>query len=210
MSDSDGNRNRSGISFGEIIQLVALVTVVSATVAAAAAWKTIDLDKTKLTNDVVERASNKMLERPQINIPLGTIVAWHKNITGMAKPPKGWVECKGGFVQGGSLDGEAIPDLNVKRRFLRGAMKSGPIEDHAIQGHAHKFNHNKLTAIDWNSKPPKGHQEYGYLRNGDFGYYFNDWKIMDPISIAGFGDLEITTETRPINMSVVWIIWVNN
>lgn len=60
-------------------------------------------------------------------VPIGSIVAWTKSTTGCPTLPDGWVECNGGTLSDASspFNGQAIPDLNVTQRFLRGKTTSG-------------------------------------------------------------------------------------
>ena len=59
--------------------------------------------------------------------PIGSMVAWLKNLTGTPALPDGWVECNGQTLSdAGSLyNGKVIPNLNGQNRFLRGSSISG-------------------------------------------------------------------------------------
>jgi hypothetical protein len=65
--------------------------------------------------------------------PIGSIVAWHKNLPGTPQTHEGWVECNGQTLVDTSspLNGQVIPDLNSKvytdgrGRYLRGGTTSG-------------------------------------------------------------------------------------
>ena len=70
-------------------------------------------------------------------VPVGTILPWAKNISGMPSLPSGFVECQGQTLSdtGSPLNGQTIPDLNG--RFLRGATSSGGAggsDDHSHSG----------------------------------------------------------------------------
>lgn len=69
-------------------------------------------------------------------VPVGTILAWHRDVRGTASPlsiPSGWVPCNGGTVQDPTspIYGAAVPDLNSavysggRGRYLRGGAQSG-------------------------------------------------------------------------------------
>ena len=62
-----------------------------------------------------------------INVPIGSIIPWAKNMTGVPVLPEGWVECDGLEITDleSPMDGESTPDLNGQNRFLRGAANSG-------------------------------------------------------------------------------------
>ncbi|MCP4133661.1 MAG: hypothetical protein GY754_22020 [bacterium] len=134
--------------------------------------------------------------------PVGTIAAWHKNMTvksGASSPPipEGWVECNGLPVDDPEsiYHGKATPKLNSPRYsgnsrglFLRGHTKSGFFEIDIFEEHDHTYSYPSFgtSGVDETG----GHQVY---RN----HSFND---DEPSGLSG-GD-----ETRPANMSVVWIM----
>ena len=143
--------------------------------------------------------------------PIGTIIAWHKSLEGIPdKLPLGWVECNGDrWAEGLSpnqlryLDGSesilsAIPELNGERRFLRGDHNSGIPEDEAIRRHHHDKPEGSflVEAAASDSQIRLKPQNSG---NGWFGA--KRWHRTGPSSGDG-------KETRPINMSVIWIIRV--
>ncbi|MDG4562264.1 MAG: tail fiber protein [Candidatus Competibacter sp.] len=154
-----------------------------------------------------------------LNIPIGSVVAWHKNaFNKIQKLPDGWVECNGQSI---SVDKDGplansdgvfkVPDLNNTPtgyfgggRFLRGSNKSGDYQD--------------------------GTFIFGITETGaSLDLYTGIHKSWQPGSfdadavISGTSDsgrlLLITTyqrehtrpagyRPRPLNMSVVWIIRV--
>ncbi len=67
-------------------------------------------------------------QQTQINglLPIGIIVAWPKDITGMPGLPGTWVQCNGQTLSDADspLNGRSLPDLN-NGSFLRGALASG-------------------------------------------------------------------------------------
>lgn len=84
------------------------------------------------------------------NLPVGSIIAWHRDLampdqsTPLAVDlPPGWVACNGQpLVDPDSiLNGATIPNLNGAggelKRFLRGAEKSGEMENDQIKDHVH-------------------------------------------------------------------------
>jgi hypothetical protein len=129
-------------------------------------------------------------------VPIGTIVAWHKNATGVPALPAGWVECNGG-----TSNGIAVPNLNGATtsksgdaslgRFLRGNTTSGAYQTDQS---------NNLRWIN--------HDDTG---NGDTNDFLDDDGTTITIrNYSTSGDrlqayLE-GVETRVSNMTVVWIM----
>ena len=60
------------------------------------------------------------------DVPIGSIMAWHKSFPNTPSLPAGWVECNGQILNepGSPYDGQTIPDLNGAlsnvQRFIRG------------------------------------------------------------------------------------------
>ncbi|MCP4134003.1 MAG: tail fiber protein [bacterium] len=73
--------------------------------------------------ELEEKADNFSLQMS----PVGTIVAWHKNLAHTPALPEGWVECNGQLVsdEGSDYDGQNVPDLNNNDIFLKGSLESG-------------------------------------------------------------------------------------
>jgi hypothetical protein len=136
-----------------------------------------------------------------MNLPIGAIIAWHKNLTGVPALPAGWVECNGGTLDNpdSPLHGQAIPNLNGDKRFLRGDTNSGSLQTDAMQGHRHNF----LYSV-------------GTRNSGTYDTYAKNSAIQqsgavfDPITDGVNGTPRVADETRPINMSVVWIMKVSD
>jgi hypothetical protein len=129
-------------------------------------------------------------------VPIGSIVAWHKNAAGVPGLPAGWVECNGG-----TSNGIAVPNLNgattstsgdaSRGRFLRGNTTSGA------------FQADVSNNLDW-----VNHDDSG---NGDAEEFLNDDGTTTTIrNYSTSGDrFQVRVkgvETRVVNMSVVWIM----
>lgn len=77
------------------------------------------------------------------NVPIGGIVAWHKNINAPNPAltlPYGWIECNGAVITYGPLIGLTAPDLNANAttgRFLWGAATSGTSGDTSTHDHTY-------------------------------------------------------------------------
>ncbi|MCI5228134.1 MAG: hypothetical protein D3918_16160, partial [Candidatus Electrothrix sp. AX2] len=81
----------------------------------------------------------------EVQVPVGAIMAWHKDLSSSVGLPGGWVECNGQVLDdtGSPYNGQIIPDLNGQALFLRGGTASGATEDDAVGSHDHDVN---LTA----------------------------------------------------------------
>ncbi|MCP4137703.1 MAG: hypothetical protein GY754_42460 [bacterium] len=149
-------------------------------------------------------------------VPVGTIMAWHKNGAGSSAVDflsNNWVECNGQTIYdfGSHWNGKTVPDLNSSGRFLRGASTSGVFQEDAtavnglFMGLGGEHTH---TVSDRHS----GHDGYtpedvdsGGSNESGKNYYYTTRTTSESGShdhALDSGD----TETRPANMSVVWII----
>lgn len=134
------------------------------------------------------------------SMPIGSIVAWHRDFANTRALASGWVECNGQVLNdpGSAYDGQTIPDLNAGARFLRGGTTSGVFQDDAFQGHHHAVNHNAEYVAAG-----------GPLGSGsgvnDFSTFVN---VLDPISDGTNGTPRTAIETRPRNAAVVWVMKV--
>jgi len=147
------------------------------------------------------------------SIPIGGIIAWHKTFANTPALTEGFVECNGQTLSDSDspYDGQIIPDLNGDARFLRGGSTSGAVQSDST----------KVQVGGWSTTndPTASNSSYSIqgLYNGvswlgiqtntsDFSvgtypYRENLEKTFDSI----YGN---ASETRPVNMSVVWIMRV--
>jgi len=60
-------------------------------------------------------------------VPIGSIIAWHKSMTGVPSLLPSFVECDGSVISDGDspMNGETLPNLNANARVLRGSTTSG-------------------------------------------------------------------------------------
>jgi len=138
-------------------------------------------------------------------MPIGSIIAWHKDLNGVPDLSDGWVECNGGILNDpdSPLNGQTIPNLNGEGRFLRGSDTSGVLQADAFQGHLHNWT-TRVASDGAGSGSVASGLEY---TTGSMRDYFG--AIGDSIATLGsYGAPRVANETRPINMSVVWIIRV--
>lgn len=135
--------------------------------------------------------------------PIGSIIAWHKSAPGVPSLPDGWMECDGSTVIDSSspLNGIPLPDLNVSTRFLRGGSVSGSPQAQSLQSHAHDL----LATTDFSGtgSPGVGHCAIQTTDRVDGCVGSAPSATVSGLIFADGG-----VETRPINMSVVWIIRV--
>jgi len=142
-------------------------------------------------------------------VPIGSIIAWHKTLTDVPELPENWVECDGSVVADSEspLNGQTIPDLNGDGRFLRGGNTSGDLQDHAFMKHWHdtKFDNTAQPyAIAATEPAGTGASILGVKRQA--GTDANVLTARGAMTDGVTGAPKTDTETRPINMSVVWII----
>ncbi len=139
--------------------------------------------------------------------PIGSIVAWHESMSGVPSLPAGWVRCNGQTLSDSlsPLNGQVIPNLNTpknpwnsKGSFLRGSATSGLMEDDSFQGHWHQsFVGNINTAGG------------SFERNGVTASTSTIENLtQSPKSDGVNGTPRTASETRSVNMSVVWIMRV--
>ena len=132
-------------------------------------------------------------------VPIGAIVAWYKteaNRRGIERP-SGWIECSGGTVKSGPLKGMAIPNLNGERRFLRGGTTSGDPEVASVGKHQHEVDIARAGGTGFTAH--NNGQGFGENRGLFYWCHSNHGALHTK-------DNTTHDDTRPINMSVVWIM----
>ena len=136
-------------------------------------------------------------------LPVGTIMAWHKSLPNVPQTlPDSWVECNGQTLTGtgGSLDGVVIPNLNILGRFLRGSQTSG-VEQ------AHQSNSIERVRVNYYGDGGSGNEEISIPSTKSWSTKIRLGEDSGPpdgrfeTSFRKYG-----RETRPKNMSVVWIM----
>jgi hypothetical protein len=123
-------------------------------------------------------------------VPIGSIIAWHRNGSGAATLSQiraaGFAVCDGSSISSqvseAAMTGNT-PNLNGQGRFLRGSATSGTMQADSIKSHTH----------------PCDVAEYGTPDGDGTGE-----RRQASRTTSSTGD----TETRPVNMSVVWIMRV--
>lgn len=146
--------------------------------------------------------------------PIGSIIAWHKSMSGTPSLPYGWVECNGQTLNdpaspyhnqtipnlNGDASGANSPGLSEKASmFLRGGTTSGTGQNDAFQGHKHSITSNAIS------------YSYGGMminEGAESNLPTATIEVGNPISDGTNGTPRTASETRPKNMSVVWIMRV--
>lgn len=196
-------------------------------------------------------------------VPVGSIVAWHKSFANTPALPSNWLECNGQVVSdaGSPYNGQTLPDLNGGTRFLRGSSTSGTLQAGTVESHSHAMDHNHLQDAHTHTQNSHNHTQdahthvqnshvhgpsttWGFNDTADSGvtrrpiFDFKPDDAADPITptasvtavnqsatatnqattatnqnttatnqaFSGSTSASGSSETRPINMSVVWII----
>lgn len=140
--------------------------------------------------------------------PIGSIIAWHKSLSGVPALPEGWIECTNPTgtgtisVAGSPLNGQPIPSLNDTPsgfsgggRFLRGGTTSGVIQ---LPSRFQVLN-------DWN------HYQWDNTNSIDYDSLSVQPTVqsMTPSIVSGPAPHPgSVVSVRPMNMSVVWIMRV--
>jgi len=70
-------------------------------------------------------------------LPIGSIIDWHKSFTNTPALPGNWVECNGQVLSDSEsvYNGQTIPDLNGNNNFTRGNATSGTTGGAATHTH---------------------------------------------------------------------------
>ena len=167
-------------------------------------------------------------------LPLGSIIAWHRDLLeqGALSLPPGWVECNGQTLDDpeSRFHGSIIPNLNLVDQsdllegreggaFLRGAPRSGELQQDELQththqdrGHRHFRNAEHAAELAWrNVSPEPG--AHGVPGPGPDRFFNLNQVESATANLAGptafgAGAARHGAETRPVNMSVIWIMKV--
>lgn len=139
--------------------------------------------------------------------PIGSITAWHKSFASTPALPSNWVECNGQTLSDADsvYNGQVIPDLNGGARFLRGSSTSGTMQGFAMQGHRHNVRRGDGQDLYANDGAGAS-QLVAYFSTLTGTVNSSQIESRELITDGINGTPVISTETRPVNMSVVWIM----
>lgn len=145
--------------------------------------------------------------------PVGAIIAWHKSLSGTPALSAGgeWVECNGQLLSDAQspYNGQTIPNLNGDpaganspgqsakvQMFLRGGITSGTGQLDAFQGHWHEIALAGGGSLNQIAIPTAT------------GTMVTSSSLGNAAPDGTNGTPRTANETRPVNMSVVWIMKV--
>lgn len=137
-------------------------------------------------------------------MPVGSVIAWTNHLIETPALPDGWKLCDGTAISDADspMNGEIVPDYNGDLAFLRGgATSSNTKQDDAMQGHWHEDLYVDSTKMGW-----EGVQIGSGESHVSTPASANVFSIHDPASDGVNGTPRTATETRPINMTVKWIM----
>lgn len=168
-------------------------------------------------NTMLERLHDAQ-EAHDALLPVGSIIAWHNRGVPNVRLPNGWVSCEGQTIRDvhSPFDQQLAPDLNKSGRFLRGGAVSGTLQDAAFARHSHggathgdapaleDSAHNVMRRVQMCVIPDGRGIDTGHLSYSDTTH-----GLVRGVNCASHthgipqdgGD-----ETRPINMSVIYIM----
>lgn len=153
-----------------------------------------------------------------ISVPIGGIIAWHQDLTGVpALPGSGeWVKCDGQTLSDANspMNGQVIPNLNGNglganspghtakvQMFLRGGTTSGTGQQDAFQGHWHQIDYHTAGGVSGSIGAAGADTAFASFSTSRV-------RAGNAFSDSSNGTPRTASETRPSNMSVVWIMRV--
>lgn len=138
--------------------------------------------------------------------PVGTILAWHKNIKPDIALPLGWEECNGQVVtnEDSPLFGITLPNLNGEQRFLRGGTQSGILQEQDWKSFDVLSEQNITSVRARITVPKKGFNflNLKFLSGASSGIFTGGGSGNSYFLRFCFDDSEV----RPKNKSIVYII----
>jgi len=155
-------------------------------------------------------------------LPLGAIIAWHRDLdTRRPAPlPPGWVECNGQTLDDpeSPYHGLQLPNLNGQPEseqrgvFLRGGPVSGVRQEDQLQSHKHddRGHRHNIKAVGGSGPTVQHWYNLGVIPAPSGGTVPTETSHADlgnPTETQA-GPVRHGTETRPVNMSVIWILKV--
>lgn len=140
------------------------------------------------------------------DLPIGTILAWHKSFTGTPALPPQYRECNGQVVNDieSPYYNRTLPDLNTTARFLRGGTASGVMQSDAFQGHWHARRWTNTAGPNYGvtyTSSSKADMDMTGLTGEATNYGIGN-ATTDNVN----GSPRTAVETRPVNMTILWII----
>ena len=128
---------------------------------------------------------------PDPDVPIGSIIAWHKTLGGVPQQlPAGWIQCDGQLILDtrSPLNGQTAPNLSGGGSFLRGNTTSG--DTGGANTHAHSYS--GTTDVNGSSTGVQTTTPDANVAGDGHTHGF-----------AGFTD---ASDNAPPYMTVVWIM----
>ena len=159
------------------------------------------------------------------NAPIGTILAWvpkpEKTSSNAVSIPDGWMPCDGSIITQGPWKGGRTPDLNTVGAFLRGGTEDLVLEkeedqirdhEHSCSATADNHDHSYYAARQSDSSGQVCGVD-GNCDDADTLVYTESRRtesarVSVSCSVNGVSSGRVGSETRPINMKVIYIIRV--
>jgi hypothetical protein len=133
-------------------------------------------------------------------LPIGSIVAWHKN-GGGGTLPTGWEECDGSPA---TVNGVTIPNLNGATTSTSGDASLGRfLRGHTSSGVFQADESNNFLSVEQSSSNQGSNGGVTIDDDGNYSGWLKNYYWDDSMRFRKDG-----VETRVVNMSVVWIIKV--
>ena len=165
-----------------------------------------NLEKLMLENELLKEKVKKLDSEVA---PIGTIVAWtpkpNQDTLNPVDLPDGWVLCDGSVITYGIWSGQSTPDLNGRKRFLRG----GSYEDVLMeenQGTRYQDMFFLPSHTDGSGHHTFSCEEFGAEKLFELEIASNDQNKFDDMICKR----SYTAETKPINTHVIWIMKIDS
>lgn len=182
------------IKTGVLVAISFIITLIIAWASYAAYITLTDVNSWETLTDVL---FNKVLENQRvlrtdidnitsstIDIPVWSIISWHKSLTWVPSLPNGWVECDGSVISdvASSLNWETTPDLNSqvyswgKWRYLRWGNTSWSFNaSTAWDDNGSAYSTSVTTTYYW-----AVFWAYRDLENISYRVNYLNWSALDP------------------------------
>lgn len=140
-------------------------------------------------------------------IPIGVPIPWHKDMPGVPALPDIYLECDGSVIvdSDSPMNGETLPDLNGDLAFVRGGTTSSNTkQDDAFQGHRHNGGSRMHSTVNYfySQESLGAGTSTGASTPGTSRRHYTG----NPTTDTANGTPRTTTETRPINMTMIMIM----
>ncbi|MCP4129739.1 MAG: tail fiber protein [bacterium] len=233
LNSSDSSSEKTEIDEFSFSEMYKNIRELKITVADLQSQITDSSSREVVLQNNISTLQNEITSLKEVSAPVGSIQAWDKNLAGTPDIPAGWVECNGQVVSDAEsvYNGVAVPDLNSEGRFLRGGSSSGNWEEDATAVNGLSVNkngdHNHTSETTIYNNCREDNDSNSSCNRGSFfnnNYFVDNFNVVTTINhyytYSTYKNFKITSnstgshshslsgdsETRPTNMSVVWIM----